>query len=170
MSTNSGTDHSQMRTLGPADHSTTPWCDDCDEWQKPFLMTPPTVTLDHSPTVTMQLGGATVVALLLALSTTVVGEEEDLWKVLGVPRTADASTIKRRYRGLARETHPDKNLTALRMRRHARSGAWQTPMKRSPTRSTRSVSSASARSRRSEARTKACATRSSRGTRAKASA
>ena len=58
----------------------------------------------------MRFGCAAAVALLLlALSTTVVGEDEDPWKVLGVPRNADAPTIKRRYRELARETHPDKN-------------------------------------------------------------
>ncbi len=33
----------------------------------------------------------------------------DLYAVLGVPRTADAAAIKRAYRKLAKELHPDKN-------------------------------------------------------------
>lgn len=34
---------------------------------------------------------------------------EDLYAVLGVPRTADADTIKKAYRKLAARLHPDKN-------------------------------------------------------------
>ena len=33
----------------------------------------------------------------------------DLYSELGVPRTADAAAIKRAYRKLAKELHPDKN-------------------------------------------------------------
>jgi curved DNA-binding protein len=34
---------------------------------------------------------------------------EDLYAALGVPKTADADTIKKAYRRLAKELHPDKN-------------------------------------------------------------
>ena len=34
---------------------------------------------------------------------------EDLYAVLGVPKTADADTIKKAYRKLASRLHPDKN-------------------------------------------------------------
>lgn len=34
---------------------------------------------------------------------------EDLYGVLGVPKTADADTIKKAYRRLAKDLHPDKN-------------------------------------------------------------
>src|SRR3954454_8986670 len=34
---------------------------------------------------------------------------DDFYSVLGVPRTADADTIKKTYRKLARDLHPDKN-------------------------------------------------------------
>lgn len=37
------------------------------------------------------------------------GGKEDFYSVLGVPRDADASTIKKAYRKLARDLHPDKN-------------------------------------------------------------
>ena len=34
---------------------------------------------------------------------------EDLYGLLGVPKTADADTIKKAYRRLAKDLHPDKN-------------------------------------------------------------
>src|SRR3978361_2376632 len=34
---------------------------------------------------------------------------EDLYTVRGVPKTADADTIKKAYRKLAKDLHPDKN-------------------------------------------------------------
>lgn len=34
---------------------------------------------------------------------------QDLYGILGVPKTADADTIKKSYRKLAKELHPDKN-------------------------------------------------------------
>ena len=34
---------------------------------------------------------------------------DDLYSVLGVPKTADADTIKKAYRKLAKDLHPDKN-------------------------------------------------------------
>ena len=34
---------------------------------------------------------------------------DDLYTVLGVPKTADAAAIKKAYRALARDLHPDKN-------------------------------------------------------------
>src|SRR5438045_1684265 len=34
---------------------------------------------------------------------------EDFYQVLGVPRAADADAIKKAYRKLARDLHPDKN-------------------------------------------------------------
>jgi DnaJ-class molecular chaperone len=34
---------------------------------------------------------------------------DDLYGVLGVPRNADASTIKKAFRKLAAQLHPDKN-------------------------------------------------------------
>src|SRR4051812_11113462 len=34
---------------------------------------------------------------------------EDFYSVLGVPRDADSATIKKTYRKLARDLHPDKN-------------------------------------------------------------
>jgi curved DNA-binding protein len=38
-----------------------------------------------------------------------MAERRDFYDVLGVPRNADASTIQRAYRKLARENHPDVN-------------------------------------------------------------
>src|SRR5262252_2368862 len=35
--------------------------------------------------------------------------ERDFYKVLGVPRTATESEIRKAYRNLARKYHPDKN-------------------------------------------------------------
>src|SRR5690625_1723141 len=35
--------------------------------------------------------------------------EKDFYKILGVPQDADAATIKKRYRKLARNLHPDTN-------------------------------------------------------------
>ena len=34
---------------------------------------------------------------------------EDLYAVLGVPKTADADAIKKAFRKLAAQLHPDKN-------------------------------------------------------------
>ena len=35
--------------------------------------------------------------------------EKDLYKVLGVPKDADQAAIKKAYRALAKDLHPDKN-------------------------------------------------------------
>src|SRR5690625_5813146 len=35
--------------------------------------------------------------------------EKDFYKILGVPQDADAATIKKTYRKLARNLHPDTN-------------------------------------------------------------
>lgn len=37
------------------------------------------------------------------------GQSDDFYSVLGVPRNADADTIKKAYRKLARDLHPDKH-------------------------------------------------------------
>ncbi|MFW6090428.1 MAG: molecular chaperone DnaJ [Actinomycetota bacterium] len=37
--------------------------------------------------------------------------EKDYYKILGVPKDADAATIKKAYRNLARDLHPDRNTT-----------------------------------------------------------
>ena len=35
--------------------------------------------------------------------------EKDFYAILGVPQDADAATIKKAYRKLARDLHPDQN-------------------------------------------------------------
>lgn len=45
------------------------------------------------------------------LVTGAIGAMEDLYAVLGVPRTASAETIGSAYRKLARKHHPDVNPT-----------------------------------------------------------
>ena len=35
--------------------------------------------------------------------------EKDYYKILGVPKDADAATIKKAYRKLAKDLHPDAN-------------------------------------------------------------
>ena len=37
--------------------------------------------------------------------------EKDYYKILGVPKDADAAAIKKAYRNLARDLHPDRNST-----------------------------------------------------------
>ncbi len=43
---------------------------------------------------------------------------EDFYSVLGVAKNAEADAIKKAYRKLARDLHPDKN-QGTRTRRHA---------------------------------------------------
>ena len=36
-------------------------------------------------------------------------DRRDFYKILGVPKNANTNQIKKAYRGLAKELHPDKN-------------------------------------------------------------
>ena len=49
---------------------------------------------------------ALLCCLLLAAN---AGEDDDYYKLLGVPKTASEKDIKKAFRKLAMEYHPDKN-------------------------------------------------------------
>ena len=49
------------------------------------------------------------VALLQTSSKVIVSEKRDYYEVLGVERSVDAAELKRAYRKLAMELHPDRN-------------------------------------------------------------
>ena len=50
-----------------------------------------------------------IIALLLACATVRAAEQRDLYDVLGVAKSADERAIKKAYRKLARQYHPDKH-------------------------------------------------------------
>jgi curved DNA-binding protein CbpA len=49
------------------------------------------------------------VLFLAILIIGIIGKEEDLYKILGIPKTATTKEIKKAYRRKALDTHPDKN-------------------------------------------------------------
>ena len=51
---------------------------------------------------------AVLVVCLLALESVLASEEQDLYKVLGVEKTATLKQIKKAYKQLALKYHPDK--------------------------------------------------------------